>query len=110
MDPLRLFLALLRLHILMILILIVIVNETLIESFRHSSKPPQKVDLDLKTSSRPRPRRSTMVSLTWNVTTYASNVKIILPPMKLLDQTKFRLQPFSFEIGSISIGNNINKS
>lgn len=43
-----------------------------------------------------------MVSLTWNATTFVSNMRIILPLPKLLAPTAPYLRPLSFAIGSPS--------
>ena len=94
MDLSMLLLDLFRLHLPMILTLIAIANKTLIELFRRSFRPSQRVDPDLKRSSRPKPRTSTVVGPTWSATTLASNVKTILPLAKPPGQTEFRLQPF----------------
>ncbi len=58
----------------------------------------------------PRLRTFIAVGHIWNATTFASNVKTILPPAELSGQTKFRLRPLSYEIESTSAGSSISGS
>ena len=58
----------------------------------------------------PSPLISILIGLIWSVVTYVNSAKIILPPIRLPGQIKFRLQLFFFGIKSISIGNNTKKT
>ena len=103
LNPLRLlFFSFFR-----ILVLTNLANETWIKSSKRFFIS-QKVDLE--TNSRPKPQRSTTVGFTYIATTFANNVRIILPLVKLPSQIKFYLQLFFYEIESISTGNNTGRS
>ena len=79
----------------------------IIQTFLQASSKDRSVS---ENSSRPKPQTSTLVNPIWNIPTYASNLKIILPLVEPLDQTEFYLQPLSFGIGLISVGNNTSGS
>lgn len=82
-------------------------NKIWIKSFKGLLKL-KKVDY-LRINSKLSPVMSILVKLTWSTITYINSIKTILPVLKLLGQTEFRLRPFFFEIVSIFGGNNIKE-
>ncbi len=90
-----------------ILVLTATANRTWIESSKRFSMSQRE---DLETNSRPKTRTFTTVDHTWNATIFARNVKTILPPVELPNQTKFCLRPLFYGIESTSAGSCISGS
>ncbi len=90
-----------------ILALIAIANRTWIKSSRRFSML-QKENLEI--NLRPRPQTLTAVGHIWNTTTFARNVKTILPPAGPPGQTEFHLRPLFYETKSTFTGSSISGS